>query len=187
MPVRTLGSGDVDRRLVKALSHPLRVRVLQVLSERVASPNEIAKELDAPLGNVSYHARILLEHDCIELVDTQPRRGAIEHYYRATVRPWLDEASWKALPAGLRRQLAGQTLQDLWADAREAGRRGAFDRSDAYVTRTLLDVDERGWEELTELMGATLERALEIQGQSAARRPEQTIPTELGLLFFARP
>jgi DNA-binding transcriptional ArsR family regulator len=186
MQARSLSSGDVDRRLVKALSHPLRVRVLQILSERVASPNEISQELDASLGNVSYHTRILLEHDCIELVDTQPRRGAIEHYYRATVRPWLDEASWKALPAGLRRQLAGQTLQDLWADARAAGKVGAFDRSDAYVTRTLLDVDERGWEELTELMAETLERAVEIQGRSATRRPEETVSAELGLLFFER-
>jgi len=189
MPARTLSGATVDRRLVKALSHPLRLRVLQVLSERVASPNEIAKELGAPLGNVSYHARILLEHECIELVDTQPRRGAIEHYYRATVRPWLDSRSWVQLPPAMRGQIAGQTLSDLWEDIRAAGESGAFERCDAHVTRTLADLDERGWEELGKLLDATLERALQIQTESADRRAageSATVRAEIGLLFFER-
>ena len=69
-----------DPRLVKALAHPLRVRILGVLQDRVASPSDLAEELKAPLGNVSYHVRILAQLGLLKLVKKRPRRGAIEHY-----------------------------------------------------------------------------------------------------------
>ena len=73
--------------MAKALAHPLRVQLLTALNEGVASPNELAKRLNEPLTNVSYHVRMLHDLGCIELVETEPRRGALEHYYRAIVRP----------------------------------------------------------------------------------------------------
>jgi len=48
-----------DPRLVKALAHPLRIQILNLLRDRVASPSELADEIGAPLGNVSYHVRFL--------------------------------------------------------------------------------------------------------------------------------
>jgi DNA-binding transcriptional ArsR family regulator len=189
VPSQTLRPRGVDQRLVKVLSHPLRTRILRVLSERVASPNQIAQELGAPLGNVSYHTRILLDYGCIELVDTQPRRGAIEHFYRGIVRPWLEDDAWAQLPPAMRSQLAGQTLTDLWDDARAAGDAGAFERTDIHVSRTPLDLDERGWERLTELLAATVEEAMKIQAESSNRRAKAdgaTLRAELGLLLFER-
>ena len=67
----------LDQRLIKALAHPLRERILQALNENVASPAQLARALDEPLGNVSYHVKILLECEAIELVRTAPVRGAI--------------------------------------------------------------------------------------------------------------
>jgi DNA-binding transcriptional ArsR family regulator len=83
----------VDQRLIKALGHPVRMRVLDILNDRVASPSELAKELGEPLGNVAYHVKILEEAEAIELVRTAPVRGALEHFYRATTdvdATWLD-------------------------------------------------------------------------------------------------
>src|SRR3954452_24956885 len=92
MPQSRTTSRQLDERLAKALSHPLRQRILQRLNEGgVKSPNELSRELGDPLGNVSYHVRILRELDCVELVRTEQRRGALEHYYRATAEPWLDD------------------------------------------------------------------------------------------------
>ena len=51
----------VDPRIAKALSHPMRARILMILDERVASPNEIAETIDERLPNVSYHVRALLD------------------------------------------------------------------------------------------------------------------------------
>ncbi len=50
-----------DPRIAKALSHPMRARILGILDERVASPNEIAEMIDERLPNVSYHVRALLD------------------------------------------------------------------------------------------------------------------------------
>jgi len=74
----------MDQRLAKALIHPLRALALSILSEEATSPNRIAKKLDANVSNVAYHVKVLKELGFIELVETRQRRGAIEHFYRAT-------------------------------------------------------------------------------------------------------
>ena len=79
-------NSGVDQRLVKALAHPLRVEILIILNERMASPNELSKELEEGLSQVSYHVKVLKDFECIEMVKTEPRRGAVEHYYRATAQ-----------------------------------------------------------------------------------------------------
>lgn len=48
------------------------------------SPNRLSQLLGEPLGNVSYHVKTLLEYGCLEQTKTEPRRGAVEHFYRST-------------------------------------------------------------------------------------------------------
>jgi DNA-binding transcriptional ArsR family regulator len=79
----THGEDIADPHVIKALSHPLRIKILALLEGNVSSPKELADELEEPLGNVSYHVRTLADLGLIELVKKVPRRGAIEHYYRA--------------------------------------------------------------------------------------------------------
>ena len=76
-----------DPRYVKAMSHPLRVRILAILQERTASPVELAQVLEGTLGTVSYHVRTLHQLGLIELVDETRVRGAVEHHYKAKARP----------------------------------------------------------------------------------------------------
>ena len=114
----------IETRIVKAFAHPLRFRILQLLNEREASPSALAQQLDEPLGNVSYHVKILREADAIELVRTRPVRGAIEHVYRATARPYFDDAAYAALPASFRNEMIGSTLQELWGHLLQAARAG---------------------------------------------------------------
>ena len=160
----------VDSRLAKALAHPLRVQLLAGLNEGVASPNELAKRLGEPLTNVSYHVRMLHDLGCIELVDTEPRRGALEHYYRAIVRPFFGERDWKKLPKNARGSISDAVLQLVWEDASEAIKSGQFDeRYDRHLSRTVLALDDQGWDELQELLADTLDRAMDIQAESASR------------------
>ena len=63
----------LDPNLAKALSHPLRQRILERLSAGGdASPNQLARVLDEPLGNVAYHVRFLDRLGFVELVGTRP-------------------------------------------------------------------------------------------------------------------
>ena len=111
---------ELDSNIVKALSHPLRMRILTRLNEGVASPNEMAKEFEESLPLVSYHVRILRELDCIELVRTTPRRGAIEHHYRALTRPFLDDDDWAQLPPSARKAVSNTVLSKVLGDVRDA-------------------------------------------------------------------
>jgi DNA-binding transcriptional ArsR family regulator len=181
-------AGLVDPRLAKALSHPMRTRILAILNEQVASPNEIAAMIDERLPNVSYHVRALQELGCIELVRTAQRRGAIEHYYRAIERPFFSDRDWKRLPRSGRQAVTDVALQMTWEDASAAIRAGTFEaRTDRHLSRSPLALDERGWKEVNELLAKTLRQAEEISARSAkrlAKSEEEEIPTRLVMMHF---
>ena len=175
-----------EARIAKALAHPLRARILQRLGERVASPGDLAVELGAPLGVVSYHVRMLRDYECVELVRTEPRRGALQHFYRATARPNLDEHQWRTLPSGLRRELTGETIQELVNDLAQAADGGTLEDPEVVLTRTPLELDARGWKKLNKLLAKTLDQALAIAEESSARQSDTVFPTELAILHFKR-
>ena len=177
---------DTAHRLMKGLSHPLRLRVLLRLDRRVASPAELARELGEPLGTVAYHTRVLAGLGCVELVRTEPRRGAIEHYYRAIVQPYFSDSDWAQLPAAARQSISEAVLQRAWADAADALKAGTFDaRDDVHLSRTPLDLDERGWHELNGLLAELLDRALAIEAASLARGADE-VRSSLVLMHFER-
>jgi DNA-binding transcriptional ArsR family regulator len=181
----------VDSRLAKALAHPLRVQLLAALNEGVASPNELAKKLDEPLTNVSYHVRMLHDLGTIELVETEPRRGALEHYYRAVVRPFFGERDWKRLPKNARGSISDAVLQLVWDDAADAIKSGLFDeRDDRHLSRSVLALDDQGWDELHDLLADTLDRAMQIQADSASRASKdggETISVNLVMMTHPTP
>ena len=73
----------IDQRLVRAVSHPLRVEVLEaIVNEGEISPTLVATKLKQDLGKVSYHVGVLKSCEVIELAKTRPRRGALEHFFR---------------------------------------------------------------------------------------------------------
>ena len=158
-----------EARIAKALAHPLRARILQRLGERVASPGDLAVELGAPLGVVSYHVRMLRDYDCVELVRTEPRRGALQHFYRATARPNLDDDQWRTLPSGLRGELTGETLTDLVTDLGAAADAGHLQDPEVILNRTPLELDEKAFKKLNKLLAKTQEQALAIAEESATR------------------
>lgn len=182
----------VEPRLIKALGHPLRQRVLQALNEGVASPSELSKKLGEPLGNVSYHVKILAECDAIELVKTAPVRGAVEHFYRATIRPYFDDDSWADLPESARQALFDDSLRSIWNHLAEAAKAGTLGDLKDHVSWTTLEFDEQAYEEMAEQLKVTLERAIELQAESIGRLTElpederETHRTELAIVHFHR-
>jgi DNA-binding transcriptional ArsR family regulator len=183
----------VDPRLIKTLSHPLRQRLFIALNQKVSSPAELAKSLDEPLSNVSYHVKILAQCDAIELVKTTQIRGATEHFYRATARHYFDDSRWVHLPLSMRRALFGQTLQQIWEHVVQASAAGGFDNLRDHVSWTTPDLDEEGYQDMVDHVNAALERALQIQEESANRRATQPpdsgeiYRTEFVLMHFHRP
>src|SRR5215210_3637039 len=137
-----------DPRYVKAMSHPLRVRILALLEERTASPVELAGWLGASLGTTAYHVRTLERIGLIELVHETRVRGAVEHHYRAKERPTVSDQAWAAAPPIAKQAAVSASLQTIGAYARAAGAAGGFDHGDSHLTRTTLSLDDRGWKDV---------------------------------------
>jgi DNA-binding transcriptional ArsR family regulator len=167
---KTKQNKGVDDQLVHLVSHPVRVKALVVLVERTASPKEIAFELREKLSTVSHHIRELLKMELIELVKEERRRGAVEHFYRAVMRPiWSDE-EWGELSLEERQRFSAWTMQLILTDAAEALSAGTFNaRGDTHTSRTPLYVDEQGWKELGEIQNEALDAILQVQAASAER------------------
>ena len=137
-----------DPQLAKALAHPLRVSILAILEERVASPREISDELGAPLGLVSYHVRTLARLGLAKLERTRPRRGALEHYYSAKERPMITSEAWAAVPSIVKQATVRATLTKISGQVNRAAQSGGFERSNSRLSRASLVLDQRGWNEL---------------------------------------
>lgn len=185
---RTSAEG-ITQQLAKALAHPLRVRIISSLQRGISSPNQLAQELGEPLGNVSYHVKTLLEYNCVELVKTEPRRGAVEHFYRATERAFFSDSDWDSIPASARKGISGAMLASIGADSTEALTAGTLDaRDDSHLSHTSLTVDEKGWKDIAALLDESLKRALEIQKESATRtgkgKKGKTVDAKLAMLYF---
>lgn len=178
----------VDQKLVKALAHPLRVEILMILNERMASPNELSKELDEGLSQVSYHVKVLKDFDCIEMVKTEPRRGAVEHYYRATSRAFLEDRDWEHLPDSIKPGVTASIFKSIVDDVATSIRGGSFNaRDDVHMSWTPGVVDKQGWDESVELVNETLEKIIKIHSGSAKRLTksgEEGIPVTAVLMNF---
>jgi DNA-binding transcriptional ArsR family regulator len=158
-----------DARLVKGLAHPLRIAILRVLEERTASPSEIAEEIDAPLGNVSYHVRFLARLGLVELAGTRPRRGAVEHYYRAVARMQVSQEVWERVPLPVRDAVLSSALHDVARSVGEAAAAGGFNHKRAQATRVQVTLDQHGMAELSDAVLELQQRAVHIGRQSEER------------------
>jgi DNA-binding transcriptional ArsR family regulator len=178
-----------DPRLVKAMSHPLRVRILAMLDEGQASPNQLAGRLGASLGTVAYHVRTLLQLGLIELVDETRVRGAVEHHYRSVARPTVTAEAWERASPIAKQAAVGSSIEVISEYARISAAAGGFDRSDAQLRRLLLRLDARGFAQVSKACEKLLERVEKIEADAAKRigpeaHAEDVIETGLGLLLF---
>lgn len=168
MPAKPVTNID-DPRYVKALSHPLRIRILALLQERTASPRELAEWLDATLGTVSYHVRALYDFGLIELVRTTQVRGAIAHHYKATVRPRISDEAWATAAPIVKQAAVGAALQTVDDYARASAAAGGFDRAEAHLSRTNLRLDAKGWQQAAKACEKLLAELAKIEDAAAKR------------------
>jgi hypothetical protein len=188
---KTKKKDGVEQIVAKAFAHPLRVQILIILNERVASPNLLSQELDQSLNLVAYHVRVLEKYDCIELVDTKQRRGATEHFYRATRRQFLTDSEWSRMPKSLRPGLSGAMLKAAFDDVEAAINRDTFDEMpDRHLSRTPMVVDKQAWDDVSNLLAETLDSLLAIQAQASerlSRSEEAGMLSKVVMLHFKSP
>jgi DNA-binding transcriptional ArsR family regulator len=177
-----------DPRYVKAMSHPLRVRILAILMERKASPVELAQVLEGTLGTVSYHVRTLHQLGLIELVGETRVRGAVEHHYRAKVRPEITDEAWEKAPPIAKQAAVGSSLQMIDDYARASAAAGGFDHGDAALIRISMKLDAKGWQQLAKACKRLYEHAQRIEADARERldgeAPDEEMDVGLVMMMF---
>lgn len=136
----------VEPRLIRALEHVLRQHILLAAVAGEVSPNGLSKALGEGLSHVSYHVKVLRD-DCdgmIEETRTEPRRGAVEHYYRATVKTLLPAKTWRGLKKGLRAAVGAGQASDLFNDLAGALKAGKLQGDHDQIIRIPLALDMEG-------------------------------------------
>ena len=131
---------------LKALGHPLRLRVLEMLGtsgEDAITNRELANKLGVDPGHLHFHVRMLLRAGLITLVDTGKGR---EKPYRPVARTL--RVAPELLASGLTTDLRAAMLDEVQRGWDEHGAEGLF-RS-AQVTARI--APERALELITELV-----------------------------------
>lgn len=186
-----MGGKIVDKQMFAGvLSHPVRCRALTILADREASPVEIARELDLEPSHVAYHVRLLHDDGLIELTEEVPRRGSIEHRYRAVFFA-LDSEEYAELTAEERAVFSRMIFSFAAADANCAFSAGSFaERPDHHITRFPMQVDEAGWTEVNRLYDQLLTELYRIKKESGDRldeAAEKGVPVLAFSTFFELP
>lgn len=162
----------VDPRLVKALDHILRQHILLATVAGEVSPSELAKALDEGLSQISYHVKVLRE-DCdgmIEETRTEPRRGAVEHYYRASPKTLFPAKAWRRLKKGLRAVVGAGQASDLFNDLAEALKAGKLQGAHDHIVRTPLVLDAEGQRNVRAIAERATKEVENEQRATAKRR-----------------
>jgi DNA-binding transcriptional ArsR family regulator len=180
----------VDELVVFVVKHPIRVDALAILNEREASPSEIARQIGEDLKKVGNHVKALYDHGCIERVRTEKKRGAFEHFYRASLRPHIGDDEWAHLSPEARHEISALVFQAVVAEALAAFRTGTFDiRLDRHLSWRAMKLDEEGWAELMEELKESLRRIEEIATRAderLCRSGESGFPAIAAALGFER-
>lgn len=71
---------------VKAIGHPLRTTILQLLHERAATVTELAAAVERPKSTVAHHVDVLLRTGLLRVVRTRRVRAIEERVYGRTAR-----------------------------------------------------------------------------------------------------
>jgi DNA-binding transcriptional ArsR family regulator len=169
-------------RLMRGMSHPLRYQLLTHLNDREWSPNELSNQLAEGVSQVSYHIKVLLEYGLIELTRTEPVRGAVEHFYKATTRTVIGLEMAREIPRNGRRELIGGILDEVSEDVTESMALGLYDSRDEYhVARMPLILDEQGCKDGHVLGDGYIDGMLKVAGESATRLAESDDPQGMGV------
>jgi DNA-binding transcriptional ArsR family regulator len=134
--------------------HPTRSAILRKLEEdSPASVGQIARALNLPASSVSDGMRWLYEQGLVKESHTRKRRGALERLFQPNLtRACVTEEEWNDLRPKEKRQLLAGFIRALVARVRTAvGGHSTKDSIKCCWASSVVDVDAKGWAELTDV------------------------------------
>jgi len=190
-------NSPLDQRVVRGMAHPLRCRILAYLTEHpVSSPAEmfragVGNKIGSELSHISYHTRVLHELALIEEVKNRPVRGAVEHFYRAVSRMFLDIEAWRKLPPEIKTAVSVSAFEETVDRASEAVTMGTFDsRDDRTVINLGLFFDDTAFRAASRKLDEVMDWLQEESAAALQRSKgseDKLIYTSASLLMYESP
>lgn len=182
-------------RLAIVYADPLRMKIVTELYLREMSPKMFFEEFGGgSLPRVDRHFKVLAKHGWIRFIRQESggrRRGAIEHFYRASELVIVDEEMWSELPLSLRASFSVMTFDQLTERVGAAITAGTFNaRPDRRLDWTSISLDQVGWKRVLGALGALFETVLEEQDRARlriAKFGETPVLATVGMAAFESP
>ncbi len=156
--------------VLRALAHPLRLRMMTLMWPGPMSAAELARELDVSHALASQHLRQLRNAELVELAEERIRRGGRERRYRAVRgRPLSEQREGSALLA----ETLAYTLRERVARRDPAG--------EGVTSDAELWVDQQVWEDARQRLAAL---TMELHDAAQPARSAGTVPVGLTVMAF---
>lgn len=165
-----------SRQQLRALSHPIRLRILSLLTGTEMSSAELARELGMSHAAVSFHVRTLVTAGYLELAETRSVRGGQERRYRSQIagRQIAGRSQWQSEDARLAVSALSKELLRRLADT-PADNWRLFGDAELWITPQV-------WDDVTGRMGRVIE---ELHEAAMAPRTPGSVHVSATALLFA--
>jgi hypothetical protein len=182
-------------RLSKVFADELCLTILAELSLREMSPTQFHTQIggDSVVG-VRRRFKRLERFGWLKKTNEKTggkRRGAKEHFYRATGPAIFDNSTWADVPDSVKAAHSWTTFERLSEKVTEAIGAGTFDaREDRYLTWSLLRLDQQGWEKVIAAIEALFAFIFEERDRADDRMAasgEKPVTMTVGLAAFEAP
>jgi hypothetical protein len=182
-------------RLAKVFAEPLRIRIVAVLNTREMSPKQFHAEFGGgSLSRVCRHFDLLVEYGWLYQTKTETggqRRGAVEHFYRATGPAIFDDEIWPGLPQSMKEMVSARIFEEFAERVRAAMENGTIDSRDSrHFSWMPLLLDQQGWDNAIAKVNALFHWFFEEQEEAYLRMAEsgeEPIPMTVALAAFESP
>lgn len=153
-----------------ALSNPVRLAILDLLGELgVSSPKRMSEQLDASLGLISYHVKVLEQSGAIRFIEKKQRRGAWEHFYERTIDGTVEREVLQKIPPALRDFQVIPELREFVRELLRSIEAGAIEPSDLALGSMTILVDEPGKKQAAQLREEMTQKFRAINEKSEQR------------------
>jgi len=161
---------------VRALAHPLRLRLLELFIERPRTTKQAAEALGESPTKLYHHVAALEQAGLVRLRETRQNRGTTEKYFEAVARRYEAAPEIAGQLTGSDRAAIGMVLFD---QAREE-----LVRALAAAGDGLLRLSPRGAKQLKKELAAVLTRvkASEAEASPSSRRKRKHYSLTIALL-----
>lgn len=164
-------------RIARVLSHPVNLKIVTELNLREMSASGFFDEFGGvSRSDVNRRFKLLTRDGWLSLVRAETggkRRGATEHFYRATGPAIFDTTNWSQVPEKIRGTYSWHVFEQLAEQVREAMDAGTFDsRPDRHETWMPLVLDEVGWAQVVASIDSLFESLLQEQALAKMRLNE---------------